>query len=60
MKLTIVGDGNKVDSQAGVEAMLDAEYITVTGTNIPTEFWAFSGRAPDNAENEPFLKWIVI
>ena len=23
------------------------------------EFWAFSGRAPDNPENEPFLKWMI-
>jgi tripeptidyl-peptidase-1 len=43
---------------AGTEAMLDAEYITSLGGNIPSEFWGFSGRAPDNPQNEPFLKWL--
>jgi len=45
---------------SGVEAMLDAEYITALGGNISTEFWGFSGRAPDNPQNEPFLKWLSL
>jgi len=42
----------------GVEAMLDAEYITTLGEGVPSEFWGFSGRAPHNKDNEPFLKWL--
>ena len=45
---------------SGVEAMLDAEYITGLGSNISTEFWGFKGRAPDNPANEPFLKWLML
>jgi len=57
---TLKGDLSALKtSSAGVEAMLDSEYIVVTGLGVPTEFWAFSGRAPDNAENEPFLKWMI-
>ena len=43
---------------SGVEAMLDAEYITTLGSNIASEFWGFTGRAPHNPSNEPFLKWL--
>jgi len=43
---------------SGTEAMLDAEYITALGTHVESEFWGFSGRAPDNKNNEPFLKWL--
>lgn len=43
----------------GVEASLDIEYITSLGGGVPTEFWSFAGRAPDNPENEPFLKWML-
>ena len=45
---------------SGTEAMLDAEYITALGANITTEFWGFKGRAPDNPDNEPFLKWLYL
>jgi len=44
---------------SGVEAMLDAEYITALGANISSEFWGFKGKAPDNPQNEPFLKWLA-
>lgn len=40
------------------EASLDVEYMTPLGAGVPTEFWSFAGRAPDNAENEPFLDWL--
>jgi len=46
-------------SHAGVEATLDIEYLTTLGNRIQTEFWSFKGRAPDNPENEPFLKWMM-
>jgi len=39
--------------------MLDAEYITALGANVSSEFWGFKGRAPDNPQNEPFLKWLA-
>jgi len=45
---------------SGVEAMLDAEYITSLGANVSSEFWGFSGKAPDNPQNEPFLKWLGV
>eukprot|EP00494_Astrolonche_serrata_P030139 UN30406 len=57
-KLTIKGD-EKQGRRAGIESMLDTEYVTVTGTNITTEFWSYKGRAPDNKENEPFLNWLL-
>lgn len=35
---------------SGTEAMLDAEYMTALGANISSEFWGFSGNAPDNPQ----------
>mmetsp|Transcript_16734 Transcript_16734/g.20114 ORF Transcript_16734/g.20114 Transcript_16734/m.20114 type:complete len:288 (-) Transcript_16734:273-1136(-) len=40
--------------------MLDIEYITALGAGIETEFWGFSGRSPDNKQDEPFLKWLTL
>jgi len=45
---------------AGIEASLDIEYITALGANVPTQFWSFKGRAPDNPENEPFLDFLYL
>jgi tripeptidyl-peptidase-1 len=47
-------------AKGGVEAALDVEYITVMGSGVPSEFWSFSGRQPDNDENEPFLDWLYL
>jgi len=47
-------------ANAGVEASLDIEYITTLGGNVPTQFWSFKGRAPDNPENEPFLDFLFL
>jgi len=58
-KLAPVGDAAK-GLISGVEAMLDAEYVTALGPNIASEFWGFKGRAPDNPQNEPFLKWLLL
>lgn len=44
---------------AGVEAMLDIEYINALGANIASEFWGFSGKSPDNPQNGPFLVWLA-
>jgi len=44
---------------AGTEAMLDIEYINALGAGVPSEFWGFSGRSPDNTQNEPFIKWLT-
>ena len=57
-KLEQVGDDRGLLS--GIEAMLDAEYVTALGANITTEFWGFKGQAPDNPQNEPFLKWLSL
>ena len=46
------------DGKAGVEASLDAEYMTVMGSGVPTEFWSFAGRQPGAPANEPFLDWL--
>ena len=44
--------------------MLDIEYVTGMGGNVPTEFWGFNGTAATdggaNKENEPFLKWLMV
>jgi tripeptidyl-peptidase-1 len=51
--------GDATTGSAGVESMLDIEYITGVGGGIDTEFWGFSGKSPDNPENEPFMKWLA-
>lgn len=57
---TIKAVGDKMGSSAGVEASLDVDYISSVGGNVTTEFWSFAGTAPDNPQNEPFLKWIQL
>eukprot|EP00658_Telonema_sp_P-2_P007543 TRINITY_DN12818_c0_g1_i4.p1 TRINITY_DN12818_c0_g1~~TRINITY_DN12818_c0_g1_i4.p1 ORF type:complete len:292 (-),score=84.81 TRINITY_DN12818_c0_g1_i4:161-1036(-) len=56
--ISVVGD--KMGSSAGVEASLDVDYISSVGGGVTTEFWSFDGTAPDNPQNEPFLKWIQL
>ena len=51
--------GDATGGSAGVEAMLDIESITGVAGNVEAEFWGFSGRSPDNPENEPFMKWLT-
>lgn len=53
----LVGDATA--GSAGVESMLDIETITGVAGNVEAEFWGFSGRSPDNKQNEPFLKWLT-
>jgi tripeptidyl-peptidase-1 len=57
---TIAAVGDKMGTSAGVEASLDVDYISSVGGNVTTEFWSFDGTAPDNPQNEPFLKWIQL
>jgi len=45
---------------SGVESMLDIESITGVAGNITSEFWGFAGKSPDNAQNEPFMKWLML
>lgn len=52
-----VGDGKS--GPPGTEAELDVQYVMALGGNVETEFWSFAGRAPDNPENEPFLKFLT-
>merc|ERR1712048_381410 len=44
---------------SGTESMLDIETITGVAGNIESEFWGFAGQSPDNANNEPFMKWLA-
>ena len=39
-------------TRGGIEAALDVEYMSTLGSGVPTEFWSFAGRQPDNAQNE--------
>jgi len=55
-EVTLVGDAT---TGHGTESMLDIETITGVAGNVDSEFWGFSGRSPDNAENEPFMKWLA-
>jgi len=53
--VTLIGDATVGH---GTESMLDIETITGISGNVESEFWGFSGRSPDNSENEPFLSWL--
>jgi len=55
-KVTKVVGANK-ESNPGVEASLDIQYIMGVGQNVPTWFYFTSGY--DNVGQEPFLEWIV-
>jgi len=55
-----VGDGANESHVGGqVEAELDTQYIMAIGGNVQTEFWTFTGRATQEPENEPFLKFLT-
>ncbi|KAJ8603134.1 hypothetical protein CTAYLR_004586 [Chrysophaeum taylorii] len=54
----LVGDATV--GSPGVESMLDIETVTGMAGGVRSEFWGFSGRSKDDAENEPFLKWLVL
>ena len=54
----LVGDATA--GPAGVESMLDIETVTGVAAGVNSSFWGFSGRSPDNAENEPFTKWLNV
>ena len=43
-KMATEGDG-PTGLLSGVEAMLDAEYVTALGANVTSEFWGFKGSA---------------
>jgi len=51
--------GDATTGTAGVESMLDIEYITGVGGGVESEFWGFGGKSPDNPQNEPFMKWLA-
>ena len=51
--------GDATSGTPGVESMLDIETITGVAGNIETEFWGYSGKSPDNPDNEPFMKWLA-
>merc|ERR1712048_74900 len=51
--------GDAVSGSPGTESMLDIETITGVAGDVESEFWGFSGRSPDNKQNEPFMKWLT-
>jgi len=55
---TLVGDAT-TGVVSGVESMLDIQTITSVAGNLHAEFWGFSGRDPDNKDNEPFFTWLT-
>ena len=55
--IKLVGDAT-TGFVAGVESMLDIEYMPALGALNPTEFWGYSGSSPLNSEDEPFLTWL--
>ncbi|GMH67202.1 hypothetical protein TrST_g14115 [Triparma strigata] len=50
--------GDATTGRAGVESMLDIEYMPAMGALNPTEFWGFSGASPMDDADEPFLTWL--
>eukprot|EP00469_Lotharella_globosa_P010077 CAMPEP_0167778458 /NCGR_PEP_ID=MMETSP0111_2-20121227/4264_1 /TAXON_ID=91324 /ORGANISM="Lotharella globosa, Strain CCCM811" /LENGTH=532 /DNA_ID=CAMNT_0007668763 /DNA_START=55 /DNA_END=1653 /DNA_ORIENTATION=+ len=56
-EIDVVGPDKR---RGGVEANLDVQFLSTMGGGVPMEFWSFAGRAPDNPENEPFLKWMYL
>jgi len=55
--ITLVGDATD-GGRAGVESMLDIEYMPAMSAQNPTEFWGFSGASPQDKNDEPFLTWL--
>lgn len=55
--ISLVGDAT-TGSPAGIESMLDIEYMPALGALNPTEFWGFSGSSPLSSVDEPFLAWL--
>jgi len=55
----MVGDKTRAGLIPGTESMLDIETITGVAGNVESEFWGFGGNSPDNAANEPFMKWLA-
>jgi len=60
-KITVKGKSiEQLGIYAGVETMLDTEYITVTGTGIETENWSYMyDRVRTSRQTCPFLDWIL-
>lgn len=52
----IIGPNDQ--TQPGVEASLDIQYMMSTGAAVPATFFYTAGRQPGNAQNEPFLVWL--
>jgi len=60
-EIKIKGDTiEQVGADAGIETMLDTEYITVTGTGIETEDWSYMfNPSTPFLQTCPFLDWIL-
>ena len=57
-RLPIIVGPNK-ETQPGVEASLDIQYMMALAHNANITFWYTAGRQPKNPENEPFLDWLM-
>jgi hypothetical protein len=33
--------------------------VNALGAGVASEFWGFSGKSPDNPQNEPFITWLA-
>jgi len=54
------GTTTQVGYYAGIETMLDTEYITVTGTGILTENWSYMwDESVTTLQTCPFIDWIL-
>jgi len=60
-KITMAGRTiEQVGKYAGIETMLDTQYITVAGTGIETENWSYMyDRVRTSRQTCPFLDWIL-
>jgi tripeptidyl-peptidase I len=52
----MIGPNNQ--SNPGVEASLDIQYIAGVAQKVNSTFWSTAGSQPGNPENEPFLNWL--
>jgi len=50
--------GPNKESDPGIEASLDIQYVMAMGANVNTTFWSTPGRQPHAPENEPYLDFL--
>jgi len=50
--------GPNDQSNPGIEASLDIQYVMAMGADVNSTFWSTNGQQPFNPENEPFLAFL--